>query len=84
MRGVISQYKGDNMGDCNNIAIRFKEEEELYKRFISAKKEYDRQRSGRGERETSCIEFAKILIHKALNQEVVKSEEAKGEEGKKR
>jgi len=72
------------MGDCKNIAIRFKEEEELYKQFIKAKTDYDRDRRGRGERETSCIEFAKILIHKSLNKGRGKSEEAKGEEGKKK
>ncbi|MBC8520544.1 MAG: hypothetical protein H8D26_00915 [Methanomicrobia archaeon] len=71
------------MGDCKNIAIRFKEEEGLYKQFIQAKVDYDMQRRERGERETSCIEFSKILIHKAL-KEGEESEEAEGGEGKKK
>jgi len=72
------------MGDCKNIAIRFKDEEELYKQFIKAKTDYDKEKRKRGERETSCTEFAKILIHQSLNREGEKSEEAKGEEGKKK
>ncbi len=68
------------MGDCKNIAIRFKEEEELYKQFIQAKADYDTQRRERGERETSCIEFAKILLHMALKEEGEESEEEEGKE----
>ena len=69
------------MGDCKNIAIRFKEEEELYKQFIQVKIDYDTQRRERGERETSCIEFAKILPRKVLKEEE-ESEERGGEERK--
>lgn len=68
------------MRDCKNIAIRFKEEEELYKQFIKAKTDYDKDRRERGERETSCIEFAKILLHRALKEE----EKEREEEGEKK
>lgn len=72
------------MADCKDIGIRFKDEDELYKQFIKAKTDYDGVKRKKGERKTSCAEFAKILIHQSLNQEGGKSEEAKGEEGKKK
>jgi len=67
MQSTTSQ--GGIMEKCKSIAIRFKEEEELYRQFIEAKKAYDKRRKEKGEKETSCAEFAKILIHKALKEE---------------
>lgn len=49
--------------ECKNIGIRWNANEiKLYERFIKAKKEYDKDKI----RPTSCAEFVKILIDRAL------------------
>lgn len=57
------------MTDCQSIGIRWtKNDEELYKKFINAKKKIDKERSKRGEKPTSCAEFSKMLFYIALEE----------------
>jgi hypothetical protein len=77
--GESEEGKCKNMKKCKDIGIHWKEEEELYKQFIQAKGHHDSQRRERGEKETSCAEFTKILLHKALKEEGEESEEGEGE-----
>lgn len=55
------------MIDCKVISIKWKEQDDFFKKFHDAKRKYDQDRIRIGDKETSCAEFARKLIITALN-----------------
>ncbi|MCK4796801.1 MAG: hypothetical protein KAT05_05425 [Spirochaetes bacterium] len=56
------------MDNCKVISIKWKEEDDFFKKFHEAKRKYDQERKSEGfDKETSCAEFARKLIISSLN-----------------
>ena len=50
------------MDECKVISIKWKEQDEIFKKFNETKRKYDQNRLKKGDKETSCVEFARKLI----------------------
>ena len=79
MRGDMSLREANNMKGPKTVTIRWEEDEELYKKFIKAKTDYDKPIIEAGGNKTSNATYARMLITKALKEEEEKGREAGGD-----